>query len=71
MRELEQCVRNVVVRGEYHPLKPERPADQANTDVLQLKPSAVELLGRYYQRVYEKPEVTWQPPSGWGWIAEL
>ncbi len=54
MRELEQCVRNVVVRGEYHPLKSERPADQANADVLALKLSATEMLGWYCQRVYDE-----------------
>ena len=54
MRELEQCVRNVVVRGEYHPLKPERAAAQPNSDVVALKLSATELLGWYCQRVYDE-----------------
>ncbi len=54
MRELEQCVRNVVVRGEYHPLKPNHPAHQANAHVPALNLSATELLGWYCQRVYDE-----------------
>ncbi len=54
MRELEQCVRNVLVRGEYHPLKHEDPQDSATSDVLTLKLSATELLGWYCQRVYDE-----------------
>lgn len=54
MRELEQCVRNVVVRGEYHPLKPDHASAQPNADVVALKLSATELLGWYCQRVYDE-----------------
>jgi transcriptional regulator with GAF, ATPase, and Fis domain len=52
MRELEQCVRNVLVRREYHPLEEPDAKDGAEADVLALRLTAAELLGWYCERVH-------------------
>jgi transcriptional regulator with GAF, ATPase, and Fis domain len=58
MRELEQCVRNVLIRGEYQPpplRKPELPDDPYRALVEQVASGALtadELLGRYCTIVY-------------------
>jgi transcriptional regulator with PAS, ATPase and Fis domain len=49
-RELEQCVRNVLVRGEYHP---RQAADEGLwADLFEGKVAAEELLRRYVTLVY-------------------
>jgi DNA-binding NtrC family response regulator len=53
-RELEQCVRNVLIRGEYRPLQREaaRPREQLAAEFLAGAVSADELLRRYCTIVY-------------------
>jgi DNA-binding NtrC family response regulator len=54
IRELEQCVRNVLIRQEYRP--PQRPAQTPHAALLQAMSSgtltAEELLGRYCTLVF-------------------
>lgn len=59
MRELEQCLRGMLVRGEYHPprrqaggLSPVR--EQLAEDMLAGRLSQAELTGRYYALVYAR-----------------
>ncbi len=53
-RELEQCVRNVLVRGRYEPVdvKPRAPAELLLADLLAGRMTADELLQRYCSLVY-------------------
>ncbi len=53
-RELEQCVRSVLVRGRYDPLaiKPRAPAEALATDLAAGRLTADELLQRYCSIVY-------------------
>lgn len=53
-RELEQCVRNVLVRGRYEPvhLKPRAPAEGLAADLAAGRVTADELLQRYCSIVY-------------------
>src|SRR5262249_39751524 len=52
--ELEQCIRNIVVRNEYHPLaeSPASPLDRFTARVRNLDLSADELLNGYCRLVY-------------------
>ncbi|MEO1998134.1 MAG: sigma 54-interacting transcriptional regulator [Planctomycetaceae bacterium] len=54
IRELEQCVRNVLIRNAYQPLSrtPGEPADQLADDVRRNRLTSAELLGRYYAQVF-------------------
>ncbi len=59
VRELEQCVRNVIVRGEYRPLrlgpsKPSGPVDRLVQSIRSAELSADELLDRYATFVYHQ-----------------
>ncbi len=53
-RELEQCVRNVLVRGRYEPVevKPRAPAEALAADLVAGRLTADELLQRYCSIVY-------------------
>ncbi len=55
-RELEQCVRNVLVRREYHPPRafPKRPSEQLAVELQQGSLTAEQLLRKYCQWVYTK-----------------
>jgi hypothetical protein len=54
VRELEQCVRNVMIRGEYHPSRPTpiAPREHLADEFLDGSLTAEELLGRYCTMVY-------------------
>ncbi|MEN8181194.1 MAG: sigma-54 factor interaction domain-containing protein, partial [Myxococcota bacterium] len=55
VRELEQCVRNVLIRGEYHPpRRPEPEADDVAALLRQGQLSAEALLRRYCTEVYAR-----------------
>ena len=53
-RELEQCVRNVLVRGRYEPvdIRPRAPAEGLTADLAAGRLTADELLQRYCSMVY-------------------
>jgi DNA-binding NtrC family response regulator len=51
-RELEQCVRNILVRGEYHPPRPSSPSFARS--ILDGRFTADELLRRYCTLVYSR-----------------
>jgi len=54
IRELEQCVRNVLVRHDYQPLTRslQPPADRLAHDVRSSCLTSAELVGRYYAQVF-------------------
>ncbi|MEO8752617.1 MAG: sigma 54-interacting transcriptional regulator [Casimicrobiaceae bacterium] len=56
IRELEQCIRNVLVHGEYHPRRPARPSGDSADELAALIRSgsltADQLLTRYVELVY-------------------
>ena len=57
IRELEQCVRNCLVRGEYHPARPNVPVDAAKAWLAEAEHgtlSADELLTHYCRWVYRQ-----------------
>jgi len=59
MRELEQCVRNVMVHGEYHPPPPRRQADAADDLAAELRSgrlTADEIVERYCHVVYAQTD---------------
>jgi DNA-binding NtrC family response regulator len=60
-RELGQCVRNVMIRGRYHPASAPRdraeglgPVDALLERVRRVEVTADELLGRYYAMAYDR-----------------
>ena len=55
-RELEQCVRNVLVRGRYNPaqIKPREPAAALAADIAAGRLTAEELLQRYCAVIYRQ-----------------
>ena len=57
-RELEQCVRNVVVRGRYEPvrLQPGKPAVELAADIEAGRVTAEELLRRYCSIVHAQTQ---------------
>ena len=54
IRELEQCVRNVLIRNEYRPLSrsSQEPADRLADDVRWNRLTSAELISRYYTQVF-------------------
>jgi DNA-binding NtrC family response regulator len=59
IRELEQCVRNIMVRGTYRPLKlavhkPDDPREAFAQDVVRGTLTSDQLLRRYYALVYSQ-----------------
>ena len=72
-RELEQCVRNVMVHSEYMP-----ESTQANLPRAKLLTSALgagtltaeKFLSEYIASVYEKTKTTTKPPVSWNWTVE-
>jgi len=53
-RELEQCTRNVLIRGNYQPLKFANSASSLAEEIAGLQLTADELLDRYCQQAYEQ-----------------
>jgi DNA-binding NtrC family response regulator len=55
LRELGQCVRNVMIRGSYYPAKiPLGPVEELLRQVRGVEVTADELLGRYYALAYHR-----------------
>jgi transcriptional regulator with AAA-type ATPase domain len=55
MRELEQCVRNVLIRGEYHPQNiPSRGVDDLAALLATGEATVDELIQRYCRLIYER-----------------
>ncbi len=61
-RELGQCVRNVMIRGSYHPATTSRkrsglgPVDELLQQIREVELTADELLGRYYALAYDRSD---------------
>jgi hypothetical protein len=55
-RELEQCIKNVLIRRDYHPSRSsaEEPADQLAQDIRAGRLTADQLLSRYCTLVYQQ-----------------
>jgi transcriptional regulator with GAF, ATPase, and Fis domain len=73
LRELEQCVRNVLMHGAYQPHPLNRTGDDGDALEAALRAgtlTADELLSQYCAHVYRLTERTRRRPNGWGWIGE-
>ena len=72
-RELEQCVRNVIIRRSYRPLSQTAAVGAEEEFFARYRAgelSADALLANYAARVYRLTGATKKPRGAWGWIGE-